>query len=1414
MDVYMFKTKLDITWITFETCNADKRTAFENMCRMLFNQRFFEGKKLLHSNPNNPGVEVLPVIEPIDGKKISFQAKYFDTIDYTQILHSCEKVVSHYLGKIDIIYLYCNKDVTTTSKSYIAIVEYLKKNNIELVPITNQTILEEVMKNELVAWNFFNQVPLSQETLSKKLDVSLSTLGPRYNHNFNVYTSTESYLNLFLCRQSSIEEINMEKNQCIEKIKSSNWRFIDYKKYSKIIWGKIKDIPDVAIHTIEQCLDWQTQILELCNKEFSEIKDLIEKKNELLYKEDDREKIGDIREEIASLTYLLELPNNISPDEYSKNLIKNQILIVNGEAGVGKSQLFANAAKTLVDNGESVILLLGASYTSEEQVNIQSTNILDLGLSFDELLCKFEALATKDNTFAYIFIDAINESVYKNIWLSGLPTILKQISHFPHIKLAISVRDGYEDLVLNDSIKLQLENRQISRLCHRGFVEESVNATKTFLNFYGIPFLPSYYLQREMRNPLFLKLFCETYSGENYDLFSLFDRLVKKSEQEAMNNCSIKDSVSIIEKLLQEIADKFITTNSRIISQTDLFSLNFWDIYGLNNKKLPFIASLCKSGLLLSYASGQNEHYQLGYNLLDDFICAKAIVNQYNTEQELEKYLCDTILEIDGGRIQKYSHLDTSVIVLSLWSEKHGKELVEVVAQNITDENDLDDFSERYLMSFIWRKATNVNKDAFLSFIRTFPVETEDVFRVLIENASKEQHPLNALFLHNILFEKELAVRDAIWTTCINDMSNDDERLFQLVLHFDEGNTLDGLSKINTELLLTLFIWLFTSSNRFLRDKASKAAIELLKTNFDLCLPLLKRFSGVNDPYVLQRLYGVIFGACTKCQDIKYELYEELSKYIYENIFLQEKVYPDILLRDYAKLILENFIFVYPEKSGFIIKDNITPPYKSEPIPLVEKQEYYFKDAVNHGFNNIDFSMKMNIAETPGMYGDFGRYVFQSALSNFQSVDLANAFHYSMQFIRDSLGYRDELLGEYDSRQRYSYFSRSGTKKIERIGKKYQWIAMYNILARISDHHLLKEWDEEPHVFQGSWEPYVRDFDPTLNRNRMKISGAPIIKFPDYNFDFLPKEPIPDEDAIQEWTIATAPFFSSIPEYLCMEDEKGVKWYALYFNKGIKNKEFNYNDSSIGIGNGSQEIWLIADAFFVKNSDLELLNKHFSSSKFDIQNLPSASEVYQLYNREYAWSSGYSNLFNDSWLEYEIESGEYRIEKHTYEIPDFEHAVYDNDGNATIPMVTKEFERKIPIDSKFVKIAPAYSYLLWEEEYDASQENATYFNVPCNDLIKFMNLKQKEADGYFYSPNNDLVCFDYRLVNGENCFLCRADYLTEFLEKKQFCLCWKCVGEKQYFLGSHNQIWSRWAGLLYKEKNEILGDINITQEQQ
>lgn len=150
---------LNITWSQFEVCNSDTRSAFENMCWFLFNTSYFGGKGLFHADSNNPGIEIVPIFHEESGKWISFQAKYFTSLrnGYSQIKDSAKQAIKYYEGKLDVIYLYCNKDLTTSSKSYKDILYLLNSKNISLVPITNQAILEQVLRND-TAWYYFGAI--------------------------------------------------------------------------------------------------------------------------------------------------------------------------------------------------------------------------------------------------------------------------------------------------------------------------------------------------------------------------------------------------------------------------------------------------------------------------------------------------------------------------------------------------------------------------------------------------------------------------------------------------------------------------------------------------------------------------------------------------------------------------------------------------------------------------------------------------------------------------------------------------------------------------------------------------------------------------------------------------------------------------------------------------------------------------------------------------------------------------------------------------------------------------------------------------------------------------------------------------------------------------------------------------------
>ena len=64
---------------------------------------------------------------------IGFQAKFFDVdIKYTKIKESADKIVEYYTGKagkVDLVYLFCNKPITSTAKTFVKTVNLLKKHN-------------------------------------------------------------------------------------------------------------------------------------------------------------------------------------------------------------------------------------------------------------------------------------------------------------------------------------------------------------------------------------------------------------------------------------------------------------------------------------------------------------------------------------------------------------------------------------------------------------------------------------------------------------------------------------------------------------------------------------------------------------------------------------------------------------------------------------------------------------------------------------------------------------------------------------------------------------------------------------------------------------------------------------------------------------------------------------------------------------------------------------------------------------------------------------------------------------------------------------------------------------------------------------------------------------------------------------
>lgn len=82
-----------------------------------------------------------------------------------------------------------------------------------------------------------------------------------------------------------------------------------------------------------------------------------------------------------------------------------------------------------------------------------------------------------------------------------------------------------------------------------------------------------------------------------------------------------------------------------------------------------------------------------------------------------------------------------------------------------------------------------------------------------------------------------------------------------------------------------------------------------------------------------------------------------------------------------------------------------------------------------------------------------------------------------------SLGWTPERFGRFDAGHARHHWRRDATAKSERFGKKYQWLAYHEALARIADHHEYTDpYDNEPKrvvPYAGPWRHFLRDIDPS-----------------------------------------------------------------------------------------------------------------------------------------------------------------------------------------------------------------------------------------------------------------------------------------------------------------------------------------------
>lgn len=1071
-----------ISFSKIRTFNKSQNNGFEELSVQLFRHEFAEPFSVnrIQGSGGDRGTEAY-ANDPTDPNCIiGLQAKYFDALEdvqWKQIEKSVNAAIKNYPNLVRyIVAVPLDKTPTKTDK-WNALVANWNNGRSTLITFIwwGQSEFIDLLSQKrhhgrLQYW--FGMPEFDESWLQRKFESALLNLDHRYTPEYHIKTDTEKYLDVFVGvdpYQKEFSEGHIEireawdgfSGQCknlniINETQHLNDGYTNFEKgmlRSDSISNKLSLIP-----ILEGIISDITPISELpC---FTD--------------PNNRHYVSKLQQ---TTRQLLTLCKKYLP-------FTKQNLLLLGEQGIGKSHLLANLVQGIIEKNGIGLLLLGESFVSEQDVSTSVLSLLDVQkFSLDELLSFLNVAAETTGTFAIICIDAINESSYRHIWKKTLLSFTAELSKYQNIKLVISCRSDFTDICIPDGVVKNSVDGWISHY-HYGFDLEQFTAITMYFKGYNVAsdhYPPVY---SEFRNPLFLKTFCEAYEGERipasaFSLHKVMKKLIDKIANKIQ--ADIDCAPSITKQAIDLIGDKMIQSKSYHLLANEMAN----EINGLfpGQGDSRSLYRHLKSSRIISEIGGTAENQikvRFSYEKFSDYFFASELIERTDA-QGLSSW-------ITSNHDLPFNLL---VALFSLYPEiKEGLELFDIIP---TEMQSNQYFIDAYFGSLQWRTPDSFLEKGINLFKAIFNKLGDDDGRidVLIPLVTIPNHPFNALYLDAINSKLELWQRDQFWTEHINALANDeDEGSLYSILKWTVAISDQHLSKDQVYLVSILLTWCLSSTVWKFRDEVTKVLILLLKNHTDVLIEIISKFNEVNDPYIKERIFAVAAGVVMRIHD-KSEI-SQIAETVYRLCFDRDDVPIHILLRDYARMVLETAL--YKKALPYNCRpEKFRPPYHSK-----WPDNIWSKEKVDE-FEKLDgcfFLMESIRPEGYGMYGDFGRYIMGSNLNSFTKYRLneapppftgyVNQEHrfdhgigrqWILQRIHE-LGWTPERFIE--NKYTIHWENRDRPYK-ERISKKYQWIGLHELLGMVSDNfHMCPEYDNGIKVFQGVWQVGLRDFDPSF----------------------------------------------------------------------------------------------------------------------------------------------------------------------------------------------------------------------------------------------------------------------------------------------------------------------------------------------
>lgn len=731
-------------------------------------------------------------------------------------------------------------------------------------------------------------------------------------------------------------------------------------------------------------------------------------------------------------------------------------------AGEGKSEL---AVKVTQAGGEfpGGVLLLGKNLHTSHGLDDLASAFKISGKpaeSFDLLVEAVDAAGQRAGKRIPIVIDGLNEAEDPRNWKDELSRADELLKDFPYVLLVVTLRNEFSQMCLPEEFP-QVE--------HKGFHEDPQTAIDKYFTYYKIDStdadLPIEFLQ----HPLTLRIFCEVANPRRQhvvgvealpsSLASLFEEHFNKVAARVSDLSPTAHRIyqDEVQDALLKIAGLLWEGNARSVefqaARNAVGDIGRWDA--------SVIRALESEGVLVRTTSDEGDQgIAFSYDLMAGHMMARHLL----ANPSLAKWL-----QSNEGRTQFQfrkpgSHtfaFDVFRALVSLYPQRFGGRQL---WQDLSDEK----LILNALLLTAQSDPRQVGRETVERFARAMQESKQFAqlaFNRLWSTRAARAHPFDMEFLNGVLLAMPNTQRDLFWSEWVRENSKEVEDDFKFLSTRWKTDCLDDREIRRARWVM----WTLTSTSRSLRDMATKTLCEFAAKRPGDFFRLAIEAISVSDPYVAERMFAAAYGtALTTWSDINaVEMREALPGFardIYQAIFAPGAAHPTWHSL-YQQYCLGTIAIARIVDSACLSDDetgHLLPPYSHLPSPFENLPQY-------------DTAV-IERAKSAAIRMDFGNYTMGRLIPGRSNYDDRNPEYQRMLPAIVSrmlvLGYDPEQFEAVDRQMNSGPRIGNDKHKVDRYGKKYGWIAYFEMWGVRYAQGLLAE--------ERSARPSDADIDPTF----------------------------------------------------------------------------------------------------------------------------------------------------------------------------------------------------------------------------------------------------------------------------------------------------------------------------------------------